>query len=180
MLFGDSIIAGYGLAEKESLSVTLEGYLKHNKHDVKVINAGVSGDTTSAGLTRLPWSLKRNTPDIVVLALGGNDVLRGLAPATTRQNLDAMLKILQSSNIKVIFSRVQAPNNLGEAYQQELNAAYTELAALYNVPLYPFLLQAIFTTPELMLPDGIHPSAAGVQAITKPLGGFLIEFMQEH
>lgn len=187
VLFGDSIIAGYGLPESDSLSVQLESYLTDNKHksnhkplhkpNIKVINAGVSGDTTSSGLNRLSWTLKRTSPDIVFLALGGNDVLRGLAPAITRKNLDAMLKILQEKNVQVLFSRVPAPTNLGEEYMKELNAAYEELATLYDVPLYPFLLQDIFTTPELMLPDGIHPSAAGIKAITPPLGDSILKFL---
>jgi len=178
LLFGDSIIAGYGLAEKESLAVQLEEYLTDNKRDVKVINAGVSGDTTSAGLTRLAWSLKRNSPDIVFLALGANDVLRGLTPTITRQNLDAMLKILQANKVRVILSKVEAPASLGEDYMKEVALAYESLAKEYDVPLYPFLLQSVFNKPALMLPDGIHPSAAGVKTITQPLGDYLIKFMK--
>jgi len=177
VLFGDSIIAGYGLAEQETLAVQLEAYLESTQHDIKVINAGVSGDTTSAGLTRIAWTLQRTKPDIVLLALGANDVLRGLPPATTAQNLDAMLEILQNNDIKVILSRVDAPANLGKTYAQELKTAYETLATSYEVPLYPFLLQDIFNQPKLMLPDGIHPSAAGIKAITKPLGNYIIEYM---
>lgn len=179
MLFGDSIVAGYGLAESDSLAVQLEKYLTSNKHEVRVVNAGVSGDTTAAGLARLAWSLKRNQPDIVFLALGGNDVLRGVPPATTRQNLDAMLKILQEHDVKVIFSKVQAPANLGQAYVKQLDNVYEELATHYKVPLYPFLLLDLFNNPQLMQSDGIHPSAAGIKQITKSLGDYIIRFMED-
>jgi len=179
MLFGDSIIAGYGLDESDSLAVKLASSINKQQPRVKVINAGVSGETTSAGLSRLAWSLKRNSPDIVLLALGGNDVLRGLNPATTRNNLDAMLKILQAQDVQVIFSKVQAPANLGQEYIKQLDAVYTELAQKYDVPLYPFLLQDVFSKPHFMQRDGIHPNAAGVNIIAKSLGDYIIEFMAD-
>ena len=142
-----------------------------------MINSGVSGDTTSAGLSRLAWTLKRNQPDVVLLALGGNDVLRGINPESTRKNLDAMLQILQDSNVAVIFSRVQAPSSLGQDYMDSLDQAYTELAAKYEVPLYPFLLEDVFTNPEFMQADGIHPSPAGVKVIANGLGQYMVNFL---
>jgi acyl-CoA thioesterase-1 len=179
LLFGDSIIAGYGLPEEDSLAVRLESFFVENEQIIAVENGGVSGDTTNAGLTRLEWMLKRTKPDIVFLALGGNDVLRGIPPAFTRKNLDSMLAILQKRNIKTVFSKVQAPSNLGADYTAELDTAFVELAEKYNVPLYPFLLESTFTNSTLMLGDGIHPNAKGVQKISQELGAYLLDFRSE-
>ncbi|MEC8010795.1 MAG: arylesterase [Pseudomonadota bacterium] len=179
LLFGDSIIAGYGLAENDSIAVQLEKYMKDHQKNVKIVNAGVSGDTTSAGRSRLAWTLKRNKPDLVFLALGGNDVLRGFQPSMTKDNLDAMLSTLQESNTPVILSKVQPPTSLGEDYMMQLKESYESLAQNYKVPLYPFLLEPIFTTPEYMQKDGIHPSAAGVLHIVPALGDFMIENLEK-
>lgn len=177
LLFGDSIIAGYGLSEDDTLTAQLQAYLDQKKLNVNIVNGGVSGDTTSAGVSRLPWTLKRHKPDIVFLALGGNDVLRGLPPSMAKQNLEIMLKTLQDNGVQVILSEVLAPANLGQEYSQELSNAFKDLAKRFNVPLYPFLLEDIFATPELMLRDGIHPSAAGVKAMTQRLGDYLLRML---
>ena len=177
LLFGDSIIAGYGLKEEDALDIQLEKFFAKNGQAVTVENAGVSGDTTNSGLSRLEWAIKRSAPDIVFLALGGNDVLRGIPPTFTRKNLDAMLAILQKRNINVVFSRVQAPSNLGANYSVALNNAYEELAKTYNVPLYPFLLEGTFNKPALMLKDGIHPNAQGVKIISQELGRYLLDYI---
>lgn len=173
LLFGDSIIAGYGLSEEDSLSFQVENLLREDGYNVEVINGGVSGDTTSSGRSRLEWTLKKHHPDIVLLALGGNDVLRGFSPDITKQNLDAMLSILKANNVRVIFSRVHAPLNLGLEYKQKFDSLYSDLADKYDLKLYPFLLENTFGNKALMQNDQIHPSADGVKVIAKDLSEHL-------
>ena len=140
---------------------------------VKVINGGVSGDTTAAGRSRLEWTLDKNRPNLVILALGGNDVLRGIPPAVTRDNLKAMLKLLKERNIPTILSAVQAPDSHGAAYGKQLDAAYKELSKQYGTPLYPFLLAGVFGNTELMQPDGIHPNPQGADYIATQLISYI-------
>lgn len=173
LLYGDSITAGYGLEAKDSVPVRLEKMLREQGKSVRVVSGGVSGDTTSGGRSRLGWTLKKHEPDIVVLALGGNDVLRGLPPEIPRENLDAMLTELKEQDMVTVLSAVQAPENLGEAYTQAFNAIYPELAAKHEVPLYPFYLERTYGKAELMQADGIHPSAEGARVIAEDLAGYL-------
>jgi acyl-CoA thioesterase I len=174
LLFGDSIVAGYGLGEQEVLSGKLEASLMKHGVKVTVVNGGVSGDTTAAGRSRLAWTLKQYEPDVVVLALGGNDMLRGLPPATTRSNVDAMLaELISKPGRRVILSAVLAPDNLGAAYRDDFNRIYPELAKKYDVKLYPFLLENVYGKAGMMQADGVHPTAQGVQAIADGLSAFL-------
>lgn len=174
LLFGDSITAGYGLAPEDILSAQLQKSFVEKHYNINVINGGVSGDTTSGGLSRLGWTLKKHHPDVVFIALGGNDVLRGIAPEITYSNLNAMLAMLKANNIPAILSAVQAPSNLGVKYATDFNKIYPNLAAKYNIPLYPFLLKNIFGNATLMQNDGIHPTASGVKEIAKELAPYLI------
>ena len=178
LLFGDSIIAGYNLAEKDSLSTKLEGFFEAQGLNVYVVNGGVSGDTTASGLSRLEWSLNEHQPDLVLLALGGNDVLRGIAPAMTKKNVEAMLQILQENGTETILSEVQAPANMGFKYAREFNDIYEDLADDYDVPLYPFLLENIFGKTGYMQGDAIHPSAKGIDQITQELGPYLLKYVE--
>lgn len=174
LLFGDSIVAGYGLSENESLSVVLEADLRKQGVTAHIINGGVSGNTTGAGRERLSAALAQYNPDIVVLALGANDMLHGVPLATTRENLDVMLKELTSdSRRRVILSRVLAADNNGAAYRSEFDQLYPTLASQYNVALFPFLLEYTYGKPGLMLADGVHPSAKGVIAISDALSQYL-------
>jgi len=175
LLFGDSIVAGYGLGAEDSVPAKMESLLKKKYPDAKVINGGVSGDTTASGRSRLEWTLDKQRPGLVILALGGNDVLRGLPPAVTRDNLTAMLELLKQRNIPTILSAVQAPDSHGATYRKQFDAAYKELAEQYGTPLYPFLLADIFGNNGMMQPDGIHPNAQGAEHIAKLLVGYLIE-----
>lgn len=179
LLFGDSIIAGYGLSEEDSLSVQLENLLKADGYEVEVINGGVSGDTTSSGRSRLEWALKKRQPDIIVLALGGNDALRGFSPDITKQNLDAMLAVLKERNVQVVFSRVQAPLNLGVEYKQKFDSLYFDLADKYDLKIYPFLLKDTFGNKALMQSDQIHPNAEGGKAIAEDLSEYLKALLKE-
>lgn len=179
LLFGDSIIAGYGLEKKQAIPVRVEALLREHDDTIRVINGGVSGDTTSGGRSRLPWTLKKYQPDIVVLALGGNDVLRAISPEVTRKNLETMLAELTQANTVTILSAVQAPSNLGLAYSRAFNAIYPELSEKFRVLNYPFLIKDTFGNASLMQPDGIHPNAAGAALIARDLAAYLQEVIDD-
>ncbi len=162
--FGDSLTAGYGLPASKSFAVRLQDALKAKGHDVVIVNAGVSGDTTSAGLARLDWSIPDGT-DGVILELGANDALRGLDPAIPERSLDTILARLKARGVPVLMAGMQAPPNLGAAYQKRFDPIYERLAAKYDVPLYPFFLDGVAGNTGLNQPDGVHPTAAGVDII---------------
>lgn len=163
---GDSLTAGYNLALENAFPSKLEKALKARGHAVKIHNAGVSGDTTSGALARLDWALPDKT-DGVIVELGANDALRGTDPATTRTNLDSILKSLNSRGHDVLVAGMLAPPNMGEEYASEFNGIYPELARSHNAVLYPFFLDGVAAQPDLNLGDGMHPNAAGVDTIVK-------------
>lgn len=167
LAFGDSLFAGYGLEQGESYPDRLEAALRARGIDARVSNAGVSGDTTAAGRQRLAFVLDNaeQAPDFVIVELGGNDLLRGLPPAQTRANLDAILAELDRRGIPAMLFGLRAPPNLGDTYVREFNAIYPDLAEKHDVPLVPFFLEAVATRPDLVQPDRIHPTAAGIEAM---------------
>ena len=167
LAFGDSLYAGYGLQRGQSLPDRLQERLRAAGIDARVVNAGVSGDTTAGGRRRLAYTLDRleRTPDLVLLGLGGNDVLRQVPPAETRANLVAMLDELKRRKIPVVLTGMMAPPNLGPDFAGRFNAIYPELAKTYGAALDPFILQGVIGNRTLMLPDGVHPNAAGVTRI---------------
>ena len=169
LAFGDSLTAGYGLAQDESYPARLEAALKAQGHDVRVHNAGVSGDTSSGGVARLGWVIDAlpRAPDLVLLGLGANDALRGVDPALTRQNLTAMMDELKQRQIPVVLLGMQAPRNLGTDYATAFDSIFPDLAQSYGAMLYPFLLDGVVLNPALNLDDGIHPNAAGVAIIVE-------------
>ena len=162
--FGDSLTAGLGVAADQSFPVRLEAALRARGLDARVVNAGVSGDTTSAGLARLDWSLVDNL-DLVVLELGANDALRGIAPAVTEANLDRMLAQLAARKVRVLLAGMLAPPNLGAEYGAAFNAIFPRLAQKYSVPLYPFFLDGVAAQAPLLQNDGMHPNPRGVEVI---------------
>jgi acyl-CoA thioesterase-1 len=166
LVLGDSLSAGYGLQPADSFPAQLEKALHDAGYDVRVINAGVSGDTTAGGLSRLAWALS-DKPHIVLLELGGNDALRGLPPAETYANLDAILARLEDHAISVILAGMQAPRNLGEDYTTAFDAIYPRLASKYALAFYPFFLEGVALDPALNQADGIHPNPAGVREIVR-------------
>ena len=166
LVLGDSLSAGYGLQPADSFPAQLEEALHDAGYDVRVINAGVSGDTTAGGLSRLAWALS-DKPHIVLLELGGNDALRGLPPAETYANLDAILARLEDHAISVVLAGMQAPRNLGEDYTTAFDAIYPRLASKYALAFYPFFLEGVALDPALNQADGIHPNAAGVREIVR-------------
>lgn len=166
LVLGDSLSAGYGLQPTDSFPAQLEEALHDAGYGVRVINAGVSGDTTAGGLSRLDWALS-DQPHIVLVELGGNDALRGLPPVETYNNLDAILARLENHAISVILAGMQAPRNLGEDYTTAFDAIYPRLADKYALPFYPFFLEGVALDPALNQADGIHPNAAGVSEIVR-------------
>jgi acyl-CoA thioesterase-1 len=182
LAFGDSLIHGYGLPAGETFPEQLEAALRARGVDARVINGGNSGDTTAAGRARLDWALAAE-PDLVLLELGGNDGLRGIDPAATRDNLDAILAMLGAEGLPVLFAGMLAPRNLGADYAAEFDAVFPRLAEKHGVAFYPFFLDGVAMQPGLNQPDGIHPNGAGVRVIVQRiLPGLLgvIEDMGSH
>ncbi len=164
LLLGDSITAGYGLAPEEGLVAQLQRMLSVDGMSATVLDGGVSGDTAAGGLARLDWMLA-DRPSHAVVALGGNDALRGLDPAATEAALAAILDRLAVEGIPVLLAGMKAPRNLGAAYVEAFDALYPRLAARYPVVFYPFFLEGAAADPRLNQPDGIHPNARGVAEI---------------
>ena len=168
LVLGDSLSAGYGLAAAEAFPAQLERALREQGQRVRVINAGVSGDTTSGGLARLDWALAAQ-PQLVIVPLGANDALRGLDPALAKANLEAILTRLKRDGVGVLLTGMRAPRNLGPAYYTKFDSLYGDLAKKHQVPLDPFFLEGVALRPELNLPDGLHPNSQGVAVIVKRL-----------
>jgi acyl-CoA thioesterase I len=162
--FGDSLSAGYGLKPTESFPVQLEAALRLSGASTRVYNAGVSGDTTAQGRARLGFVLNslKTKPDLVILQLGGNDMLRAIDPAQTEANLSSILAELKKRGIRVLLAGMRAAPNMGKAYQTRFDAVYPKLARQYGVKLYPFFLNGVTGNRALLLPDGLHPTAKGV------------------
>jgi acyl-CoA thioesterase-1 len=178
LAFGDSLTAGYGLPEAEGFPAQLEAALAAAGVEAEVINGGVSGDTTAGGLARLDWALA-DDPDVVILELGANDGLRGLRPAETRANLDAILTRLGEEGIAVLLAGMLAPPNLGREFGEAFNAMFPALAEEHGVAFYPFFLDGVATDPALNQPDGIHPNAAGVAVIVERILPHLLAVIED-
>ncbi|WP_440115600.1 arylesterase [Tsuneonella sp. SYSU-LHT278] len=174
LAFGDSLFAGYGLADPgtQSYPARLETALRAEGRNVRIANAGVSGDTTAAGRQRLAFTLdaQPEKPDLVILELGGNDLLRGLPPEQTRANLSAMLDELKARGIPVALYGLQAPPNYGSEWQRAFDAIFPDLAREYGATLVPFVTAEVFTDPAMLQPDRIHPTARGVEALVAATG----------
>ena len=164
LVLGDSLSAGYNLPTDQSFPSQLEKALRAGGLHVDVINAGVSGDTSAGGRARLEWALKAK-PDVAILELGANDGLRGLDPAQTFANLDAIVTRLKRDDIRVLVAGMLAPPNLGRGYGEEFAAVFPKLAEKHQVPLYPFFLDGVAANPALNLADGMHPNGKGVAVI---------------
>lgn len=163
-VLGDSLAAGFGLATNEAFPARLEAALRNAGEDVRVINAGVSGDTSAGGLARLDWVLG-DQPNIVLVELGSNDSLRGLDPEDTFDNLDSIVTKLRARDVTVIVAGMLAPRNLGREYVDAFDAIYERVATKHGVALYPFFLDGVALNPALNQSDLIHPNQAGVDII---------------
>jgi acyl-CoA thioesterase I len=181
---GDSLTQGYGLPPEDGFVPQMEAWLKRQGADVVLINAGVSGDTTAGGLSRVAWTL---TPDVdaMILALGGNDLLRGIDPANSRENLKGILEAAQAAGIRVLLVGLPGPTNYGPDYKAAFDAMYPELSAEFGTALFPDWFQGLVDLgdPELVRqtyfqPDGIHPNAEGVKLIVGALGPAVLALVQ--
>ncbi|WP_169566084.1 arylesterase [Sneathiella limimaris] len=176
---GDSLTAGYGLPEEEAFTTQLETALVQAGLNIKVENAGVSGDTSTGGLQRLEWALASGA-DYVFLELGANDALRGIEPEVTRENLNAIIQKIQGKNIPIFLAGMKAPPNMGEDYRSEFDQIYPDLAQKYNVGFYPFFLEGVASIAELNQDDAIHPNKEGVAVIVKNMLPSLSEFLKSN
>ena len=166
LAFGDSLVAGFGLGSRDGFTAKLEAALKAKGVEARVVNAGLSGDTSAGGLARLDWALAPK-PDFAIVELGANDGLRGLDPAQTRANLDAILNKLKAKGVPVLFAGMYAPPNMGPDYGKAFNALYPELAKKHGVLFYPFFLDGVAADASLNQRDGIHPNGKGVDIIVE-------------
>jgi acyl-CoA thioesterase-1 len=181
---GDSLTQGYGLPEGKGFVPVLEAWLQERGADVTVINAGVSGDTTAGGLARMDWTLAEPV-DAMIVALGGNDLLRGLSPRTSRENLDGILNRLELEGIPALLVGLPAPGNYGPEFKNAFEAMYVDLAAKYDVPLYPDFLRPLsekadagMSFRDLMQDDNIHPNAQGVDLIVEAMGPDVMQLLE--
>jgi len=164
--FGDSLTAGFGLDEKDAFPTKLASALEAQGHKVRIVNAGVSGDTTSAGLARLDWAIPDDA-DAVIVELGANDALRGQDPEQAYDALDQILTKLKAKEVAILIAGMEAPRNMGPEYVKEFNGIYPRLAKKHGVALYPFFLDGVATDASLNQSDGIHPNAEGVTVIVE-------------
>jgi acyl-CoA thioesterase-1 len=173
LMLGDSITAGYGLARNEGPPARIQALLRERGRDVRVIDAGVSGDTSAGGRSRIEWALA-DRPQAAIVALGGNDALRGLTPAQMRANLTSILDALARRNIPTLLAGMMAPPNLGRDYGAEFTAVFADLARERpDIVFYPFLLDGVAGDPALNQPDRIHPTAQGAEVIARRMLPFI-------
>lgn len=166
LIIGDSLTEGYGVNEEFSFPSVLESILISKKLDYKVINGGVSGSTTASGQSRLKWFLKAK-PEILIIALGANDGLRGIKIEKTRKNLEVIIKMAQDKKIKTVLAGMQLPPNYGKQYTQDFKKLFISLVKKYKLQSIPFLLEGVAGKKELNIEDGIHPNRAGYKVIAK-------------
>ena len=173
LALGDSLFAGYGLRPGESYPAKLEAALRAQGINARIANAGVSGDTSAGGLERLAFTLgsQPQPPELVIVSLGGNDMLRGLPPEQTRANLDAILTEIKRRKVKVLLMGMLAPPNLGPDYRAKFDAIYPVLARKHGAALVPFFLQAVTGKPDLIQADHVHPTAGGIEEIVAATAG---------
>jgi len=177
LFLGDSLTEGYGLEDGESFPSLIENKLLADDMDhIQVINAGISGSTSASGLSRLQWYI-RSRPDLLVLALGGNDGLRGLSVDEMKANLTETINYAHTNNLSVVLTGMLIPPNYGPEYTEAFASVFTDLAAQYNIPLMPFLLQDVAAIPELNQSDGIHPNVEGTKIVADNLYQFLLPLL---
>jgi acyl-CoA thioesterase-1 len=171
LAFGDSLYAGYGLDRGQDLPTAIQVRLRGKGINATIVNAGVSGDTSAAGRQRLAFTLDNQPrkPDLVLLGLGGNDVLRQIGPDETRANMTAMMAELDKRHIPVMLTGMMAPPNLGPEYRAQFDAIWPDLAKRYHAGLYPFILKGVMEQPALMQADHVHPNVRGVTVIADAL-----------
>ena len=177
LLFGDSLMSGYGLPEEHHLSVVLEDNLKSEGYNIEVINGSISGNTSLDGLDRIKETLSELDVDLIILGLGANDMLRKINPKQTEQNLEKMIKIIQDKNINIILAGMVASPSNGLGYKKKFDKAFPNLAKKYDIQLIPFLLHGVALKPELNLSDGMHPNEKGVLIISETIKKSVIKIL---
>jgi len=176
LFLGDSLTEGFGVEIEQSYPALVEQRLRGEGREVRVINAGISGSTSASAVSRLEWQL-RAPPDVVVLALGANDGLRGVAVAETRANLDRAIGLALEHGVQVLLAGMKLPPNYGADYTREFEAIFPALAEKWKVALIPFLLEGVAARPELNLPDGIHPNPEGYRIVTETVLAHLVPLL---
>ena len=179
LAFGDSLTAGLGLPREAAFPSRLETWLQSHSISTRVINAGISGDTTANGLARLDRSLAEQ-PDFVIVELGANDALRGIDPATVRDNLHAIIAKIKLHGAELLLTGMLAPPNWGEEYRQAFDRIYPELARSDAVPIYPFFLEGVALKPQLNQPDGLHPNERGVMVLVDRIAPVIRRWFMDH
>ena len=174
MLYGDSLMAGYGLPQKDNLASELSREIKSNDSTISFINASISGNTSKNGLSRVDWSLGDN-PNIVILCLGANDMIRGLDPSLTKNNLDSIINKFINNNAIIILAGMQSPESMGPKFKKEFDAIYPDLSAQYNLIFMPFLLEGVALEKELLQADFKHPNAKGIRVMADNLNPFILQ-----
>ena len=174
MLYGDSLMAGYGLTQNKNLSSVLINKIQKNYTDIDLINASVSGNTSNDGLARLEWSLE-DKPAVIVLCLGSNDMLRGIDPIITKANLNEIITRIKEKNIIVLLSGMLAPDSMGQNYKQQFDNIYPELAQKHKLIFMPFFLKDVALQEEYLLDDYMHPNHEGIKVITNNLFPYIKE-----
>tara|TARA_B100001248_G_scaffold237698_1_gene201838 strand:+ start:314 stop:925 length:612 start_codon:yes stop_codon:yes gene_type:complete len=175
LLFGDSLMSGYGLSQDDHLSLVLEDKFLQDGLDIDFINASVSGDTSSGGLNRAEWSLSEDEIDLVILGLGANDMLRGIQPNVTEKNLGQIIQIAKDKEIKVILAGMIAPTSHGFIYKKKFDSIFPKLSKKFEIPLIPFLLEGVALDPNLNQKDGIHPNKKGIIIISDTIKKSIID-----
>ena len=177
ILFGDSLMAGYGLPQEKHLAITLQNNLNDSGYDIGIIDGSVSGSTSAGGLNRVEWSLSQPNIDLMILGLGANDMLRGISPIETEKNLEKIIQTAKQKNIEIILAGMIAPTTHGISYKKKFDNIYPSLAQKYELNLIPFLLEGVALKPELNQDDGMHPNEKGTiiisDALTKSIIGFI-------
>ena len=177
VLFGDSLMAGYGLDKKYHLSNVLEKSLNKKGLKVKVINASVSGDTSAGGLNRIAWTISEKNIDIILLGLGANDMLRGISPNETEKNLEEIIIKILNKKIQIVIAGMIAPDSHGDDYKNEFDKIFKRLSIKYELDFIPFLLDGVALNPDLNLDDGMHPNEKGVIVISKNIEKKLLNIL---
>lgn len=174
---GDSLTEGLGVDPEQAYPAQLARKLEAEGHNVEVINAGISGETSSGALSRVDWLLSLN-PDVVILATGGNDGLRGIDPAVTQENIDALVQRFEESGAVVVLAGMEMVQNMGEVYTSAFRAIYPDVAARHDVILIPFILEGVGGNPDLNQPDFVHPTAAGYAVVVETVYPYVVEALE--
>jgi len=179
ILFGDSLMAGYGLPQEKHLAIALQNNLSDSGYNLEVIDGSVSGSTSASGLNRAEWSLSQPDIDLIILGLGANDMLRGISPIETEKNLEKIIQIAKLKNIEIILAGMIAPTTHGISYKKKFDNIYPNLAKKYNLNLIPFLLEGVALKPDLNQDDGMHPNEIGTLIVSETLTKSIISIIKK-